>query len=227
MSPLCCGRPRLKILAVQKATSLGDPLTADPQKTEKSQTFLGQHKGQNGFTSKASNLSQETCISKIHLMKVYGVSLVFVGGVLGGKMLKCFKVFLERKRGPTTNGCYKNPLLGPLHLGHPQTANCQFRKLDIRQFLVCPQMGHVVFFAKISENAWHFLNFANNAIQDNPFQILQTPEGLRCEACQSDQWGKKKRPLRAGPASLRLCLKPSAPQQQKVRFKFFGFCVSY
>ena len=63
----------------------------------------------------------------------------------GGKMLKCFKVFLERKRGPTTNGCYKNPLLGPLHLGHPQTANCQFRKLDIRQFLVCHKWGTLFF----------------------------------------------------------------------------------
>lgn len=147
-------------------------------------------------------------------MKVYGVLLVFVGGVLGGKMLKCFKVFLERKRGPTTNGYYKNPLLCPLHLGHPQTANCQFRKLDIRQFLVC-QKWHVVL-AKISENAWHFLNF-----ETIHFKFCKPRRGFDARHASQTSGGKKTA-VSAGPASLHLCLKPSAPRQQKVRFKFFN-----
>ena len=224
MCPRCVGGHGSKSQLYKRPLLLGTLSQQTPQKTEKSHTFLGQHKGQNGFTSEASKFKPRN----MHLKDSFDESLwcftCFCWWGFGGKNVKMLQG-LPRKEA----GAHHKRMLCPLHLGHPQTANCQFRKLDIRQFLLCPQMGHVVFFAKISENAWRFLNFANNAIQDNPFQILQTPGGALMRGMPVRPVGEKKRPFRASPASLRLCLKPSAPRPQKVRFKFFNLCflVSY
>ena len=163
------------------------PSHSRPPKNPKNPThFLGQHKGQNGFTSEASNLSQETCISKIHLMKVYGVLIVFVGGALGGKMLKCFKVFLERKRGPTTNGCYV-----PCTWDTPRQQIANLESWTSASFWCAHKWGTLFFFAKISENAWRFLNFANNAIQDNHFKFCKPRRGFDARHASQTSGGKK------------------------------------
>ena len=147
VSPLC-GRPRLQNLSCTKGHFSWGPSHSRPPKNRKIPHIFGTTQGSKRFHIKSFKFK----LRNMHLKDSFDESVLcftcFCWWGFGGKMLKCFKVFLERKRGPTTNGCYKNPLLGPLHLGHPQTANCQFRKLDIRQFLVCPQMGHVVFFCQ-------------------------------------------------------------------------------
>ena len=103
---------------------------------------------------KLQNLSQEN----MHLKDSFDESLwcftCFCWWGFGGKNVKMLQG-LPRKEA----GAHHKRMLCPLHLGHPQTANCQFRKLDIRQFLLCPQMGHVVFFRQDQWKCLAFLKF--------------------------------------------------------------------